>query len=53
MEDKKVLKDKELEKVTGGTDKDLEKQINDALNEVIVSNPTIEKYKNRIKINGE
>lgn len=38
MEDKKELNNKELEKVSGGANKDLEQQIEDALNEVVVPN---------------
>ena len=49
MEDKKVLNKEELEKVTGGANKDLEQQIEDALNEVVVPNPTEEKFQNKLK----
>ena len=63
MEDKKLLNENELEKVSGGdggladiyrkpeddtpngeTNEDLKKQIEDALNEVVVPNPDIMKW---------
>ena len=49
MEDKKVLKKEELEKVSGGANKDLEQQIEHALNEVVVPNPVEEKFQNKLK----
>lgn len=49
MEDKKELNNKELEKVWGGANKDLEQQIEDALNEVVVPNPVEEKFQNKLK----
>ena len=49
MEDKKELNSEELEKVSGGANKDLEQQIEDALNEVVVPNPVEEKFQNKLK----
>ena len=49
MENKKVLNNEELEKVSGGANKDLEQQIEDALNEVVVPNPVEEKFQNKLK----
>lgn len=49
MEDKKELNNKELEKISGGANKDLEQQIEDALNEAVVPNPVEEKFQNKLK----
>lgn len=49
MEDKKELNNKELEKVSGGANKDLEQQIEHALNEVVVPTPAEEKFQNKLK----
>ena len=51
MKDKKVLNEKELEKVNGGANNDLEQQIEDALNDVHVTSPGTQKFKDLINNN--